>query len=47
LLAELLVDAASKRRQVHSAGGFDGALGSVSGGVTPLPNERASARRAA
>jgi hypothetical protein len=47
LLAELLIDAARTREGVVSGGGFPGALGGVSGGVAPLPDNDAAARRAA
>ena len=47
LLAELLFDAAAKRRELHS----DGALGSdsrgVIGSVVQLPRKRGNAREAA
>jgi hypothetical protein len=47
LLAESLVDAALKRARVVPGGGFDGVLGDASGGVAPLADPRAEARRAA
>jgi hypothetical protein len=48
LLAELLVDAALKKREgVVSDGGFGGVMGGASGSVASLPDERGRARRAA
>lgn len=47
LLAELLLDAARKSAGVVSGGGFPGALGGASGGVAPLPDDRAKPQRAA
>jgi hypothetical protein len=47
LLAQLLVDAALKRQEVPSGGGFDGVLGGASVGVASLPDEGVKARRAA
>ena len=47
LLAELLLDAARKRAGVRSAGVFDGAFDGATGGVAPLPDQRAEARTAA
>jgi hypothetical protein len=47
LLAELLLDAARKRQGVRSGSGCDGALGGAFGGVGPLSDQRAKARRAA
>lgn len=48
LLAELLVDAALKKREgVVSGGGFDGVMGGASGGVASLPDEGVRARRTA
>jgi hypothetical protein len=38
LLAELLVDAALKRKAICSDSGFDGVLGGASGGVASLPD---------
>jgi hypothetical protein len=47
LLAELLVEAGRKREGVRSDGGFIGALGGASDGVTSLPDGGVEARRAA
>jgi hypothetical protein len=43
LLAELLLDAAAKRREGRSVGDIDGAFGSV----IPLPQKRRKGREAA
>jgi hypothetical protein len=48
LLAELLLDAAArKRRVVASAGAFGGATGGATGSVIPFPERRGNAREAA
>jgi hypothetical protein len=47
LLAELLLDVARKRAGVPSGGGFDGVMGSASGGVASPPDEGVRPRRAA
>jgi len=47
LLAELLLDAAAKRRGVRSGGVIDGALESVSASVVPFPEKRRKGREAA
>jgi hypothetical protein len=47
LLAELLLDAAVKRREIRSGGALDGALDSVSGSVVPFPEKREKGRDAA
>jgi hypothetical protein len=47
LLAELLLDAARKRRGVRSGGGFDSIMGGAFGGVAPLPDDGAKRQRAA
>jgi hypothetical protein len=47
LLAELLVETARKREGVVSSGGFDSVMDGASGGVAPLPDKRAKARKAA
>jgi hypothetical protein len=48
LLAELLLDAAArKRRVVASPGAFGGTSGGATGSVIPLPEGRGNAREAA
>ena len=47
LLAELLLDAAAKRRSVRSASVMDGASGGAIGSVIPFPEKRGKAREAA
>jgi hypothetical protein len=48
LLAELLLDAAArKRRVVAFAGAFGGATGGATGSVSPFPESRGNAREAA
>lgn len=47
LLAELLLDAAAKRRGVRSGGVIDGVSGGVIGSVVPFPEKRGKAREAA
>lgn len=47
LLAELLLDAAAKRRGVRSGGVIDGACGGVIGSVIPFPQNRRKGREAA
>jgi hypothetical protein len=47
LLAELLLDAAAKRRGLRSAGVIDGGSGGVIGGVTQFPKEPWKRRGAA
>ncbi len=47
LLAELLLDAALKRRAVRTCGVIDGALDSVSASVVPFPEKRRKGREAA
>lgn len=47
LLAELLLDAAAKRRAVRSASGIGGASGGATGSVIPFPGERGNAHEAA
>lgn len=47
LLAELLLDAAARRRGVGSGGVIDGASGGAIGGVIPFPAKRQKGREAA
>jgi hypothetical protein len=47
LLAELLLDAAAKRREGRSAGVIDGASGSAIGSAIPMPEKRQKGREAA
>jgi hypothetical protein len=47
LLAELLLDAAAKRRGLHSAGAFDGASDCAIGSAVQLLDLRGKAREAA
>jgi hypothetical protein len=47
LLAELLLDVASKRRAARLGGAFGGVLDGVSGSVVPLPQKRRKGREAA
>jgi hypothetical protein len=47
LLAELLLDAAVKRRGLHSVGALDSASGGAIGSVVKFPEERGKAREAA
>jgi hypothetical protein len=47
LLAELLLDAARKRRGLRSGGALPGAFDGVIGGVTRVPEQRGNAREAA
>jgi hypothetical protein len=47
LLAELLLDAAAKRRGLHSAGALDSASGSAMDGVARYPEKPGKAREAA
>lgn len=47
LLAELLLDAAAKRRGVRSGGVIGGASDGASGGVIPFPEKRRKGREAA
>jgi hypothetical protein len=48
LLAELLLDAAArKRRVVASSGAFGSASGGATGSVIPFPERRGNAREAA
>lgn len=44
LLAELLLDAAAKRRGVRSTGVIDGVSGGVIGSVVPFPEKRRKGR---
>jgi hypothetical protein len=44
LLAELLLDAAAKRRGLRSPGAIDGGSGGVIGGVIPFPQDRQKRR---
>ena len=47
LLAELLLDAAAKRRGLLSGGVIDGASDGAIGGVIPFPENRRKGREAA
>lgn len=47
LLAELLIDAAAKRRGLRSGGVVDGASGGAIGSVIPFPEKRRRGREAA
>ncbi len=47
LLAELLLDAAAKRRGLHSVGALDSASGGVIDSVVPFPQMCGKAREAA
>jgi hypothetical protein len=47
LLAELLLDAAAKRKRLHSGVVIDGGCGGAIGGVTPFPREPRKRRGAA
>jgi hypothetical protein len=47
LLAELLLDAAARKRRGCSPGGFGGVIGGASGSVVPFPERRGNAREAA
>jgi len=47
LLAELLLDAAAKRREGRSVGVIDGASDGAIGSVVPFPQERRKRREAA
>lgn len=47
LLADLLLDAAAKRRAVRSPGVIDGGCDGVIGGAIPSVEERGDAREAA
>ena len=47
LLAELLLDAAAKRREGRSVGVIDGASDGAIGSVVPVPEKRRKGREAA
>jgi hypothetical protein len=47
LLAELLLDSAAKRRELHSAGAFDSASSGGFGSGVQFPEKRRKARDAA
>jgi len=47
LLAELLLDAAARKRRACSAGGFGSVIDRASGSVVPFPERRGNAREAA
>jgi hypothetical protein len=47
LLAELFLDAAARKRQGCSPGGFGGVIDGASGSVVPFPERRGNAREAA
>jgi hypothetical protein len=47
LLAELLVDAAARKRRGSSPSGFGGVIGGGFGSVVPFPERRGNAREAA
>jgi hypothetical protein len=47
LLAELLLDAAARKRRGSSPGGLDGVIGGASGSVVSIPERRGNAREAA
>ena len=47
LLAELLLDAAARKRRGPSPGGFGSGIDGASGSVIPFPEKRGNAREAA
>jgi len=47
LLAELLLDAAARKRRGSSPSGFGSVIDGASGGVVPFPERRGNAREAA
>jgi hypothetical protein len=47
LLAELLLDAAARRRRGSSPSGFGSVIDGVSGSIVPFPERRGNAREAA